>query len=441
MKRNIFIFLIVLFAGLVLAIHFQPASADMAPPPPAIGSDLYPSIENTNVRMVSETVLMDVAGASENPWGEARVTAEFFMQNTGDTTEEMRARFPLNFAEYQLKEELESGEEFCDFIGAPAIETIDVWVNDQEAPVEITTKTVVDPLASNEEVGEVNITLPCWAHFDVVFPPGEEVVVKIAYSASGYDRTGGGSRYQSRTDEKGTTEFSYVLGTGAGWFDTIGKADIVIRLPYDVTDINLWSCYPEDCAISGKEISWHYEDFEPQGNVGIDIIKPPVWQRVLNETANLQQNPNDGESWGRLAKAYKDSLWNSKGIIAFDEDDLEKDIYFLSKDAYEKAVELLPNDADWHYGFADLLCRYAEWNSYSNKTLREDWVACIQQVKFALDIKPSHEAANELLQNLYQYPPADTELVDLSGPEPIYLILTPQPTETATPIPSNTPIP
>ena len=119
MKRTILIVLIALMTGLVFASQFQPVSADMAPPAPASGSDLYPSIENTNVRMVSEYVLLDIAGSSENPWGEARVTAEFFMQNMGETTEEMRARFPLNFAEYEIKEELESGEESCDFIGSP----------------------------------------------------------------------------------------------------------------------------------------------------------------------------------------------------------------------------------------------------------------------------------------------------------------------------------
>ncbi len=425
MKRNIFIFLIVLFAGLVSAIHFQPASADMAPPPPASGSDLYPSIENTNVRMVSETVLMDIAGYSENPLGEAQVTAQFFMRNMGEVTEQMQARFPLNSPDYILELELKSGDEFCTFIDAPAVYDFSVWVNDEKVDSNITFETILDFRASNPDTGDVYITVPCWAHFDIVFPPGQDVSVKVSYTISGYDPS-------SRAGGVGNVEYFYVLRTGAGWYDTIGRADIVARLPYDVTNLNFRSCWPDTCVISGKEIAWHFENFEPEENIEIRIMKPSIWLRILTETENLQVNSNDGESWGRLAKAYKDSSDNGRGQLVV-WDDLSAELYSLSKDAYQKATELLPNDADWHYGFADLLCRYAEWN----EATREDWAACVQQIKLALDIKPNHEAANELLQ----YLSLDEKLIDLSGPEPIYLILTPQPTATSTPIPSNTPIP
>jgi cytochrome c-type biogenesis protein CcmH/NrfG len=33
----------------------------------------------------------------------------------------------------------------------------------------------------------------------------------------------------------------------------------------------------------------------------------------------------------------------------------------LSEEAYQRAVSLLPNDADWHYGYADLLYSEAQW--------------------------------------------------------------------------------
>ncbi len=161
----------------------------------------------------------------------------------------------------------------------------------------------------------------------------------------------------------------YVLSTGAGWHDTIGRADIVARLPYDVTDLNFWSCNPDDCVVSGKEITWHYEDCEPQGNIEFEIIKPSVWLRVLTETENTRVNANDGEAWGRLAKAYKDAIMTRKG-------------YLLT-----------------------------EWNA---ATL-EAWIACVEQIKLSLDINPDHEGANELLQRIS----GGDNFIDISGPEPI----------------------
>jgi tetratricopeptide (TPR) repeat protein len=65
------------------------------------------------------------------------------------------------------------------------------------------------------------------------------------------------------------------------------------------------------------------------------------------------KNPNDGEAWGRLAKAYKEVVKMPKGYLREDPAGIE--LYALSKDAYEKCLALLPNDPLWHYGYADLL--------------------------------------------------------------------------------------
>ncbi len=195
-------------------------------------------------------------------------------------------------------------------------------------------------------------------------------------------------------------------------------------------DLNFWSCNPDDCVVSGKEITWHYDDFEPLGNIEFEIIKPSVWLRVLTETENTRVNANDGEAWGRLAKAYKDAIMTRKGYLRVGEHyPSGTELFSLSREAYQKATTLLPDDADWHYGFADLLCRYTEWNAATLET----WIACIEQVKLALDINPDHEGANELLQRIR----GEDNFVDLSGPEPIYLILTPQPAATNTPAPQD----
>ena len=90
--------LIVLFFVLSQAfLHTNPVSADIAPPAPPVGSNLFPPVEPTNVRMVKEAVLIEIAADSSNPNGTARVTADFQMRNLADTAETMQVRFPLGW--------------------------------------------------------------------------------------------------------------------------------------------------------------------------------------------------------------------------------------------------------------------------------------------------------------------------------------------------------
>lgn len=163
--------------------------------------------------------------------------------------------------------------------------------------------------------------------------------------------------------------------------------------------------------------------------IRINIIKPSIWVRVIPETANTRANPQDGEAWGRLGKAYKEAIMERRGFLY---GPAGERMYQLSQEAYQKAVTLLPNDADWHNGFADLLCWNAEWSSiweWADDSIT-DWRACFAQVKQILDIDPEHEKANRLLQMYahrmaYQSNGAEYVLVDLSGLQPDYLILTP----------------
>ena len=365
--------------------------------------------------MVSEYVLIDIAGYSAYELGHANVTAQFFMRNLGQNTEKMRVRFPMNHGEYDIEYELTEKEEICRYSVFPSIEKIRVWVDGQEKVLEITQKTLAPP-----DAPEIT-TVPCWAYFDVVFPPNQDVHIKVSYIVSGY-----GYGFEGRV------QYTYVLRTGVGWKDTIGKGDIVARLPYDVSELNVSSCHPEDCVLAGKEISWHFEDFEPQENIELEIIKPTKWERILEETDNTKENPSDGDAWGRLANAYKDAMVGAKWI--YWDHTPDKKLLALSIEAYQKATELLPNDADLHYEYADLLCNLVIYPRYIGDK-HEDWVACITMLKTTLEIDPDHEEANELIEWINnvqdaQYLGLDYRVVDLSGPEPDYLVLTPQPTVT-----------
>jgi len=354
------------------------ARADIAPPEPPSGTNPLPGNESTNVRMMAETVLVDIDGTSPLDEGLAKVTATFTMRNLGDVDESMDVRFPLD--------QTTTWGNLCKATAPqfPTIADLKVKVNGQSSATQKTYETITLPTL---EEPYPTITIPCWEHFPVSFPVGKDIIIEVIYTTEPYH------------DWDASYVYSYILETGVGWRGTIGSADIIFRLPYDLSDSNFYSCHPSDCTINEKKIYWHYEDFEPTSNIGISMLPPPLWQRITLETKNTTQNPNDGEAWGRLGKAYKEAVMELKG---FRSDRLGQERYQLSKQAYERAVTLLPNDADWHYGFAELLCWNAGWNNAFGNANEKEWQECVEQIKETLDINPAHEKTKELIQPFFR---------------------------------------
>jgi tetratricopeptide (TPR) repeat protein len=353
--------------------------------------------------MVSETVLVEIDADSPLDNGFGKVTATFTMRNLGNVDEQMNVRFPLD--------QTIGWSNLCrapSFIN-PTIDDLRVKVNGNAVSTQTTYQTV--PVMIGEEPWPTT-TIPCWAKFPVFFPVGKDVIIEVSYTAEPYDFAG--------------YRYSYVLITGSGWKDTIGSADIIFQVPYELNDSNFISCFPQDCKISTNIVRWHYENFEPSSNVTVSLSSPPLWQSILLETQNTTRNPNDGEAWGRLAKAYKESIREKRGYRS---DAAGQEMYQLSKNAYQNAVTLLPNDPDWHYGFADLLCWNAGYNNYLVDSETEAWIECTEQVQQVLNLNPNHEKTRELIQFYGEF----DGMIDFSGSQPDYIILTPKPTTTSTP--------
>lgn len=393
----------------IALINVTAVRADVAPPEPPSGTNPMPGEELTNVRMVAETVLIDIDADSPYDEGLATVTATFTMHNLGTVGEQMNVRFPLD-------QTLGWGGLCSNISFFWPIEDLKAKVNGRAVSTKKTYQTVTIPTM---EEPQPTVDMPCWENFSVSFPVGQDVVIEVTYTTEPYQ------------DADASYAYAYILETGTGWKGTIGTANIILQVPYELNDSNFYSCWPEGCALSGNKIRWHFEDFEPTANIGVSLLPPPLWQRIAFEKKNTTQNPNDGEAWGRLAKAYKESIMARRG---FRSEPAAIERYRLSKEAYEKAVALLPNDADWHYGYAELLCWNADWNNLLGEPVEDVWQACVEQIRQAIHINPRHEKANELLRHI-----AEPKLVDISGSQPDYLILTREPTSTATPVEARAP--
>jgi hypothetical protein len=364
--------------------------ADAAPPPGAVGSTLFPNQNQTQVRMEAETVLMAIPENSDYWSGHAIVTATFYMRNMGDETEEMKVRFPMNMNEYDLRYEVANGEDYCQAISNyPSLENLSVKINGEESNFSTKTTIYTNQFASQGE--STTSRLNCWAYFDVSFPPGEQVIIEVGYIAYGYKA------------EDRFVSYKYILQTGEGWYGTIGSADIVVKLPYALDDTIVRSCQPDDCVIEDKTVSWHYEDFEPTKNIEIEMIDPSIWSKVVRETLNTQFDASDGEAWGRLGMAYKELITDRHGFISAAD---YPQFFEKSVKAYQNAVYILPNDADWHVGYADLVCPYAVESFLSGKEDTKKYAhICGVEIDTGIYLRPSDPGMIQYLKFLYNtYP-------------------------------------
>ena len=394
--------------------------ADIAPPQPPLGSGIFPGQETTQVRMQAETVLIDLPSASTYDNWQAAVTAVFTMRNLGGSAESMTVRFPMF-----MTEEYRGVEEGCPTrdTNYPAIQNFRALAAD----VPLTVNIVEAAMDLYQNGVTTTVKKPCWAEFQVTFPAGQDLKVEVRYQIQGQLYGHGTSNYLG---------FPYILTTGQGWQGTIGSADIRVRLPYPPDGLNLLEI-SEGGRIDGNEVRWHFEDFEPQSNTALWMVNPRIWQALQTDLAAIKTKPQDGEAWGRLGKNYKNVFLLERG---FREGDAGADLFRRSREAYQRSVTLLPRDADWHFGYGDLLCQTASWNYTPEIWLpsnEELLTGCMTQLQLALQINPRHAKTLELLENMsYQ-----DGVVDMSGPQPNFLILTPGNYKTPTPWVTFTAIP
>ncbi len=420
MKRFRFLFsLLILFA---LFLPNRAVRADVAPPEAPPGTTLLPGEETTQVRMMAETVTLTVSADPINAENAiAKTEAVFTMRNLGAAEEKMAARFPLSFFNG-------NSDGFGNF---PEIKQIAVKINGQS----VSTRREIQPFFNSEMSYHERDELP-WAVFDVTFPPNQDVIIEVAYDMYGY----GYYPYEA---------FSYILETGAGWNGTIGSAEVVVRLPYEVSRQNLdlesqagYGGASPKAVLSGNEIRWSFKDFEPtyEDNVKVIVVTPSLWKKILAEKSNVEKNPNDGEAWGRLAKAYKEVILMPKGWLRNDE--AGQEIFILSKSAYERCLALLPNDPLWHYGYAELLWAHYYFDVYSSSQVDTERLlpAALNSLQTALALDPNLQEAKDLLNFIsYQVPGAvqrnDDETFTMLG-----LTATPLPPTPWSGFPTETPL-
>lgn len=290
-----------------------PARADAAPPREPPGSNLVPAGQ-TMVQMVAEYVLIVIPQTS-GVGGPVNIQAVFSMRNQGAAAETMDVRFPL-----------EPIDGYGNGWGERVyIDDFHVSVDGQSIP----TQEVWEPFTDGPSIS--------WAVFRVTFGPGEDVRITVDYTTRLYGRE--------------WAMVDYILETGAGWYGPIGSAVVVLRLPYAVSDSNIFAYYPYDPwgrgaeptpAFVGREIRWTWRDLEPtdQDNLALYFIWPDRWQEMLDLEAQTGRNPSDVPAAVALAEAYREAGSDGHGFM------VSEPLYRLSRTAIEEALPYSPESLE-----------------------------------------------------------------------------------------------
>ena len=135
-----------------------------------------------------------------------------------------------------------------------------------------------------------------------------------------------------------------------------------------------------------------------------------------------------GEDWRKL---YKDLFFLGKGYRT---DAGGSELYRLSVEAYEECLQLKPDDAQWHAGFADLLANRAYWDGWMSGPTQDAFRA-LTEIHTALQIAPNDAKVKEIAENIYWLFSEGMKLTDAGYDFP-WLTQTPTPhppTETIAP--------
>lgn len=414
------------FLGLVVVLVIlggsvwgtRSAWANVAPPEHASGADPVPDAPSTQVRMLAEQVVLTVAPDGRS----AGVQGRYRLRNEGTQTETLAVRFPLSY----LTDE-GSSRPPC-----PEIRDLQVRVDGQPVPW---VRQQGPPIAYCHEDGAP------WAVFQVAFPPGQEVLVEIAYTQEAW----GYEPYWT---------LSYIVATGAGWYGTIGQGEIQVVMPYTVSPANIvldggvgYGHTSPPPRLVGRSLIWAFTDLEPteEDNIWVLYVEPALWADVEKWRAQTRLHPQDGDAWGFLGLALKRVLADPIGWemgLGIRTDSGARALLREALDAYAQAVELKSEDPDWHFGYAELLVaaaylHEADGNSAQAHAYKAE---ATRQLAEALHLDPNHEKARTFLQ---RYAHLLANWVTVQGDEFVFVGLTatpPGPTSDVAPFaPTATP--
>lgn len=339
----------------------QPVKAGGAQPILPGGSSIQPGGE-TPIQMVSEVITMDVRMATEADnslvtlrtdyfpitkqpiWypAVAEVQSTFRLRNPTSEAVSMDILFPLAAALDIVEWNLSKDDD------VPQIVHLRVNVDGENAEYKIS--RLPNPKGADRP------QLP-WAKFQVTIAGEQETTILLNYSVplqpsiSGVEMT-----------------LVYTLHPGSGWAGPVGQVDLTINLPYPASTNTLAgipagtlqippyyrpslpAALPARAMLEDNRVSWTWQDLEPdaEDDLAIWLLQPARWLEFESARDAVKADPQDGQAWLELGATYYSFSSNGPEFPT-----LFSSIYLpKGVQAYQKAVELLPERSAAHAGLA-----------------------------------------------------------------------------------------
>lgn len=353
-----------LLVGILLLLLIPlPAQADVGVHPVLPGGSNIQPEGDTPIQMAAEVVTMNVRLATEadndilqlNPeayglqfqpiWYPvvAEVSAVFTMTNPTSDEISLTAWFPLASSLDSVSWELNPDEI------VPRIASFQVAVDG--TPLEYTVIELPNPK------GEDKPLLP-WASFPVTFSAGKDTLIHISYLLP-----------LTQAVKGSELALYYIFQTGAGWSGPIGQAELILNLPYPASQETLAripsnrlglpysmsdprAVIPFDGTTTGNQARWMWTNFEPtpQDDFSVWLMDPGLWQDLSVARSAVLASPQDGQAWLTLANIYR-----HLSVRSYNFPSIYSQSYLpLGLEAYQKAIELLPDHPAPHTGQAML---------------------------------------------------------------------------------------
>ncbi len=433
------------------------------------GSSIQPEAQ-TPIQMAAEVVTMNVrlATAADNAlvtlapqsygfqgrsiWypGIAEVAADFTMMNPTHEAVSLTAWFPLASALEKVDWNLNPDET------VPRIARFQVSIGGKQA--NYTVSELPNPKGADKPL------LP-WASFPVTFPAGADTLIHVSYLLP------------LQPSIKGNEMIVYyIFQTGAGWAGPIGKAELILNLPYPASAGTLAGIAPGRLSLppyflpgpgelpfgaelKGNQARWTWTNFEPgpQDDFAVWLLQPAKWQALEAARAATQARPQDGQAWLDLGAIYY-----SVACSGFNRPLVFSSSYIPpGLEAFRKAAALLPESSAAHAGLALLTLA----TIYGDKNAPPDvLLSILDEYRIAKELAAKNPSQTKgegaagylfswleevMLTFTYNETTATANAGTLAAyhatasvpPQTATLTPPPQPTLTTTRLPSSTPVP
>ena len=267
----------------------------------------------------------------------------------------------------------------------------------------------------------------------MTFPAGRPVNIRVEYTilSTGY---------------LPEARFNYIFETGAGWHGPIGRADLILVLPYQAThETVLNQMFPGlEPKFDGNKVTWTVEALEPDNtdNWSASIIFPSYWEEMSRLRADTIALPEDGQLWLALAESYLPFIADEKPVIRIDG---ARQFVPLAEDAYRRAIAFEPENVDAHYGYA--LTLFTRWINRDLPGMGEvDINDFVNEINILNELRPGNPDALDLYETMVTF--SDQPVPAMGGPSqapltPAEVLLTPIPHAALLPAdaPPPTPVP